>query len=122
MEDDLIELYDLVISEVKLKRDMSELRNELKEIKETMDEIKKNIVKGMKKSNHKYAQFKNMNVSLIQKPERIKPDSTSIVQIIDKIIDMDINTQDKRSQILTILKPRNTGNVVDKLNIKLLKK
>jgi len=122
LSEDLIELYDLFCTENKIKEEISDLRSELRDVKESMAELKLKVIKGLKEKDYKFAQYKDMTATLHKRPTKIKLEKDKISDLIEKIIDMDIDTPDKRLQILNMLKPRESGDYIDYLSIKKTKK
>lgn len=119
LNDDLIELYYLVSEETKIKKDITQLKNSLTDIKDNIDEVKASISNGLTNINHKYAKYKNMIVTLVEKPEKFKLKAEELCDIIDDILNMDLDTTEKREQILKALKPKNTGKTNVVLSVKI---
>lgn len=118
LNDDLVELYYLVNEEQNLKRELKTLRESISEVKENLEEVKTRVIRGMLDINHKFAKFKNMTVTMIGQPEKIKLQKEELLEVIEKIIDMNIDTINKRDQIISAMKPRESGRVFNKLKIK----
>lgn len=119
LNDDLIELYYLVTEENKIKKDITQLKNSLTDIKDNIDEVKASITNGLANINHKYAKYKNMIVTLVEKPEKFKLKTDELCDIIEDIINMDLDTSEKREKILQALKPKNTGKTNFVLTVKM---
>ena len=102
LNDDLIELYYLVTEENKIKKDIAQLKNSLTDIKDNIEEVKASITNGLTNINHKYAKYKNMIVTLGEKPERFKLKTEELCDVIEDIINMDLDTTEKREKILPL--------------------
>lgn len=121
LNDDLLELYYLVREEATLKEELKSLKETISNIKENMEEIKLKIIKGLSDIDHKYAKYKNMDVTLMIKPEKTKIPKDQLSEVIEQILDMKIDTPDKRDKILMALKPKESGTYVNVLNVKIKK-
>lgn len=121
LEDDLFDLYELIKEEMALKNQLKELKGNMKDIKENKEEVKQRVIEEMAKKDHKCIEYKNIKITLIRKPEKIKLDKSEINSLIEEIIDMDLETHDKRDKILQVLKPKDTGSYLENITIKTLK-
>lgn len=121
LNDDLIELYYLITEEYKIKKDITQLKNSLTDVKDNIEEVKASITNGLNSINHKYAKYKNMIVTLSEKPERFKLKTEELCEVIEDIINMDLDTTEKREKILQALKPKNTGKTNVVLTVKMNK-
>lgn len=122
LNDDLFELYDLMKEEAIIKNTLIELKHNIKDIRESIEEIKERIITNMNNIKHKYVQYKDINLTLVKKPQRSKLDKAELKLLIEEIIEMDLDTLEKRDRILEILKPKDTGLFIDTLSIKRIKK
>lgn len=121
LEDDLIQLYEFVLEEKELKQSIYDLRKDLKILQKNMNNVKKNILTELKKLNHSYAKFKDMKLTVHKKFLKTKLDLSQLSKMIEQIIDQESETIDKRRQILTIIKPRESGQIEDVLRINIPK-
>lgn len=118
LNDDLVELYYLVNEEQNLKTELKTLKANISDIKENLEEVKTRVIRGMLDIQHKFAKFKNMTVTIVGKPEKIKLQKEELLEVIEKIIDMNIDTIYKRDQIISAMKPKESGRVFNTLKIK----
>lgn len=121
LEDDLFDLYELIKEEMVLKNTLKELKGNMKDIKENKEEIKQRVIQEMSEKDHKCIEYKNIKITLTRKPEKIKLDKSEINSLIEEIIDMDLETHDKRDKILQVLKPKDTGSYLENITVKTLK-
>lgn len=119
--EELLELYYLCEEETKIKKKLSEIKSSMKDVKENIDEIKAKIIEGMVESNHKYAKYKNMCITLERRPIKIKPKQDEIHELIGSIIEMNLDTTEKCEKIIKALKPHETGEYTEILNVKIEK-
>lgn len=121
LNDDLVELFYLYNEEEKINKEIQILKNKKLDTKEYIEELKAKIIQGLTDSNHKYAKYKTMDVVLKDKPEKVKMDKDELCDLIERIIDMDIDTHEKREKIFSSMKPIETGKVKKVLAIKINK-
>lgn len=122
LEDDLIDLYNLLIEEQQIKSNMTQVKNEMLDIKDSVEEVKERLLEDMKTIGHNIIKYKNMSVALTSKPEKIKPNKDELADNIDAIIRSDREDVVKREMIMSLLKPQPSGQYSYCLKIKLNKK
>ncbi|CCA61458.1 hypothetical protein AV955_gp101 [Diadromus pulchellus ascovirus 4a] len=122
LEDDLIDLYNLLIEEQQIKSNMAHIKNELLDVKDSVEEVKERLLGDMKTIGHNIIKYKNMSVALTSKPEKIKPNKDELADNIDVIIRSDREDVVKREMIMSLLKPQPSGQYSYCLKIKLNKK
>lgn len=124
LNDDLIELYSLINEEIQIKNKIKFIRQMLSDNKDNQEELKVQILHGLNTINHKYAEYKNMSVTLVKKPDKIKLNKIEVESQIENIIDDESlpTSTEKRQKIIEILKPMNVGTTKDVLVVKIKKK
>ncbi|QIH04907.1 hypothetical protein [Dasineura jujubifolia toursvirus 2a] len=123
LNDDLIELYHLLVEESDVRDQIKQLHNSIKDLKEEMDEIKTRIAKELIEINHKYAKYKNMEVAVITKADKSKLKKEELEQELENILSNNENSpiNDTVTKILEALKPKEVGTFTDKIIVKLKK-
>lgn len=122
LNDDLIDLYYMILEEEKIKSELTKIKHSLLDMKENMEETKQKIIRGMEDINHKFASYKNMDIIITKKAEKQKLEKEKINEMIDEILSSDLENFDKIKQILAVLKPKESGKIKTFLNIKLKKR
>lgn len=123
LNDDISELFKLLSEEEKVKEKIKFIRELLIYNKENQEEVKSQIIHGLNEINHKYVEYKNMTVTLVKKPEKQKLTKMEIESQIENIIDDSSikSSAEKKTKILEILRPFETGTTRDVLVIKFKK-
>jgi len=122
LNDDMIDLYYMILEEETIKQELCKIKHSLNDIKENMEDTKQKIIKGMEDINHKFASYKNMDIIVSKKPQKIKLEKEKINELIEDILSLDINNTEKVKQIFSVLKPKESGEFKTTLTIKLKKR
>lgn len=122
LNDDMIDLYYMILEEEAIKQELCKIKHSLNDIKENMEETKQKIISGMEDINHRFASYKNMDIILVKKPTKIKLDKEKINELIEDILSLNIDNSEKVKQIFSVLKPKESGELKTTLNIKLKKR
>lgn len=120
LDDDLFDLYELQEEQKIIKNKILDLKFALQDNKENASDLKTRIINDMNNRKHKFVVYKDLTLSLVKKPEKIKMDKSEIKEEIEKIIEME--TVDKGSKILELLKPKESGVFRDVLIIRFNKR
>lgn len=118
----LVELLYLIEQESNQKKEIKELRKALKERQENIDDVKQQVIEGLLSKGHKFATYKNMEVTLLKKSEKYKVPKDEVADLIENILCEDsLDNKEKKEAILKILTPQESGNTVYALNVKVKK-
>lgn len=122
LDDDLKELYQLSKEEVEIKQEIADIKNKLIDVRNNIEEVKFKVLRGMGDIKHKYAQCKDMTVTLVKKPEKIKLKKEEIEDVIEQILCAQMDNIEKKDHILQAFKAKESGKTSQHLEVKFSKK
>jgi hypothetical protein len=105
-----------------IKDEISILKDSITELEQEKDDLEYVIIKELKSRKIEKSQYKDLSVKVLVKPTKEaltrKEKEEKILEIME---DNSIDIDTKIKNIFTIMKPRDTGNNIEKLSVRIKK-